>query len=262
MKRILYLILFLFPFRAYTQHQVPKISHAEPVYFDLVRDLGARKGEKELNLGAGFYSDQGKYSSAYLVEYEFAPVNRLGVEVEIPFSFSRMSPGDDEKNASRIKGIEAFKVATQYSFLVAPKAQITMAIGYMLESERKASDLMHCDGFVHTPFLVIAKKWGNYFHTMIYSGPQLECARSGRQQNTLLVNSSVHWVIPGSRNFVGMELNQEVTSHATYSTFRPQVKLFLSSTSALGIAIGIPVSNGGQNMDVLFRWIYEPQNKK
>ena len=31
-----------------------KVSHAEPLYLDLVRDLGARKGEKELNVGAEF----------------------------------------------------------------------------------------------------------------------------------------------------------------------------------------------------------------
>ncbi|HAI17051.1 MAG TPA: phosphoribosylformylglycinamidine synthase, partial [Xanthomarina gelatinilytica] len=28
-----------------------KILHAEPLYIDLIRDLGARKGEKEWNIG-------------------------------------------------------------------------------------------------------------------------------------------------------------------------------------------------------------------
>ena len=31
-----------------------KISHAEPLYLDLVRDLGARKGEREWNVGTQF----------------------------------------------------------------------------------------------------------------------------------------------------------------------------------------------------------------
>ena len=30
-----------------------KILHAEPLYIDLIRDLGARKGEKEWNIGFG-----------------------------------------------------------------------------------------------------------------------------------------------------------------------------------------------------------------
>lgn len=35
-------------------HKEPdKVLHAEPLYIDLIRDLGARKGEKEWNLGLG-----------------------------------------------------------------------------------------------------------------------------------------------------------------------------------------------------------------
>jgi hypothetical protein len=30
-----------------------KVLHAEPLYIDLIRDLGARKGEKEWNVGMG-----------------------------------------------------------------------------------------------------------------------------------------------------------------------------------------------------------------
>jgi hypothetical protein len=63
-----------------------KVLHAEPLFIDLIRDLGARKGEKEWNIGLGL-TDNGdfdKYSG--LVEYEWAPVNRLGLEFELPFS--------------------------------------------------------------------------------------------------------------------------------------------------------------------------------
>ena len=31
----------------------PKVDHAEPLYIDLMRDLGARKGEAEINVGFG-----------------------------------------------------------------------------------------------------------------------------------------------------------------------------------------------------------------
>jgi hypothetical protein len=31
----------------------PKVLHAEPLYIDLIRDLGARKDEKEWNVGFG-----------------------------------------------------------------------------------------------------------------------------------------------------------------------------------------------------------------
>lgn len=38
-----------------------KVSHAEPLYMDLARDLGARKGEKEINIGSEF-TDKNSYS--------------------------------------------------------------------------------------------------------------------------------------------------------------------------------------------------------
>jgi len=40
----------------------PKVLHAEPLFIDLIRDLGARKGEREWNVGFGF-QDETKYDS-------------------------------------------------------------------------------------------------------------------------------------------------------------------------------------------------------
>ena len=58
-----------------------KVLHAEPLFIDLIRDLGARKGEKEWNVGLGL-TDNLKFD-AYeaLIEYEWAPIDRLGFEV-------------------------------------------------------------------------------------------------------------------------------------------------------------------------------------
>ena len=64
-----------------------KVFHAEPLYIDLIRDLGARKGEKEWNLGFGILDRDDNDEIETLIEYEFAPINRLGVEIELPFSF-------------------------------------------------------------------------------------------------------------------------------------------------------------------------------
>ncbi len=47
-----------------------KVLHAEPLYIDLIRDLGARKGEKEWNIGLGL-TDNNLYDQyTALVEYE------------------------------------------------------------------------------------------------------------------------------------------------------------------------------------------------
>jgi hypothetical protein len=68
------------------QHSLPKVLHAEPLYIDLIRDLGARKGEKEWNAALGLTDNQSFDEYTALVEYEWAPLNRLGLEVELPFA--------------------------------------------------------------------------------------------------------------------------------------------------------------------------------
>lgn len=69
------------------KRETVKVLHAEPLYIDLIRDLGARKGEKEWNLGLGL-TDNNQYDEyTALVEYEWAVIDRLGLEVELPFSF-------------------------------------------------------------------------------------------------------------------------------------------------------------------------------
>ena len=69
------------------RHEPGKVLHAEPLYIDLIRDLGARKGEKEWNVGFGITDNENYDNYEALIEYEWAPVNRLGLEVELPFSF-------------------------------------------------------------------------------------------------------------------------------------------------------------------------------
>ena len=63
-----------------------KLHHAEPLYIDLMRDLGARKGEREWNVAMGVTENNGYYEFYPLVEYEWAVVDRLSLEVEVPFS--------------------------------------------------------------------------------------------------------------------------------------------------------------------------------
>ena len=60
-----------------------KILHAEPLFIDLIRDLGARKGEREWNIGMQLTDNLGYDAIGTLIEYEFAPLDRLGLEVEL-----------------------------------------------------------------------------------------------------------------------------------------------------------------------------------
>jgi hypothetical protein len=113
--------------------QPVKVHHAEPLYIDLIRDLGARKGERELNAGWGMEDQRGYVASTGFFEYEFSPVNRLGLEVEVPFTFYKPEyEHKSEEDAPRNR-LEGLKLASQYTFLVSPKYNMSMAIGYIHE---------------------------------------------------------------------------------------------------------------------------------
>src|SRR5690606_32840927 len=100
-----------------------KVLHAEPLYIDLIRDLGARKGEKEWNIGLGLTDNQDYDSYLALVEYEWAPIDRLGLEIELPFSFYYTSNEKDKTPKSRLQSL---KLAAQYTFLVSEKYKTSM----------------------------------------------------------------------------------------------------------------------------------------
>lgn len=236
-----------------------KVSHAEPVFFDLIRDLGARKGERELNIGMGMISTDAYTIQSYLVEYEFAPVNRLGVEIELPFSFHKIPETEDPAHTRTETGLEGIKAAFQYSFFVSEKRQTTMAIGYIYEMHGESFNMLRYSGSTHNPFFIVAKRWGR-LHTLLYTGPTFE-SESQRHLQSLLINTNIDYVLPGTKNFIGIELNKEIKKDNLAMMVRPQVKMALSNQIALGLAIGIPAGNTEEKLDFLLRWIYEPRKK-
>jgi hypothetical protein len=241
--------------RVHGQNLTPKVSHAEPVYFDLIRDLGARKGERELNIGMGISRHPSYSEYSYLVEYEFAPVNRLGLEIEIPFVFRRYNAPDNSTPSEN--GLEGIKAALQYSFFVSEKLKTTMAVGYIFE--RRLTRLN--PAYEHNPFFIIAKKWGTQFHCLLYAGPLFEYNSLYRITSAAVINASVHYMLPGTKNFVGVEINDEMKTHHHKLIIRPQFKLTLSPASAIGLALGISTHNNDEPLDFLIRWIYELRKK-
>lgn len=242
-----------------------KVLHAEPLYIDLIRDLGARKGEKEWNVGLGL-QDNGDYDSyTALVEYEWAPINRLGLEVELPFSIyyptgdSRTAPGSQ---------LDALKVAAQYSFYVSEKNKTSLAIGYihefsLPEFRRYGRERLY-RGNVHNPFFIAAKRWGSNFHTLLYTGPQLHTyfADGPKQTSNWQVNTSLHYMIAGTRNFVGVEFNKNVEQGDFDMTIRPQMRVEITKSLLVGIVTGIPMSRENERFSTFLRLIYEPGHQK
>jgi hypothetical protein len=246
------------------EKKVPaKVLHAEPLYIDLIRDLGARKGEKEWNVGLGLTDNNTFDEYTVLVEYEWAPINRLGLEVELPLSLYYPTNGEETAPSSELQGL---KLAAQYSFYVSEKHKTSMALGYIHQFSLTAFDQYGKDTFlqgnVYNPFFVIAKRWGNNFHTLLYTGPAI----SHHFEDNLIrtswqINSNFHYMIPGTRNFVGIELNKSFEQGDFDMTLRPQMRVEITDNLLIGIVTGIPISRENHRFSSFLRLIYEPSQK-
>lgn len=241
-----------------------KVLHAEPLYIDLIRDLGARKGEKEWNIGLGL-TDNNKFDKyTALVEYEWAPVDRLGLEVELPFSIYYPINSTEKSPGNKLNSI---KFAAQYSFYVSQKLSTSMALGYIQELELTEFDKYGKDklfiGNVYNPFFVAAKRWGNNFHTLLYTGPAIMKHYLSRNTHIIWqINSNFHYMIPGTRNFVGIEFNKSIEHKDFDMTIRPQMRVGVTENLLVGIVTGIPISRENERFSTFLRLIYEPKNKK
>ncbi len=240
-----------------------KVLHAEPLYIDLIRDLGARKGEKEWNVGLGLTDNSTYDLYTALIEYEWAPVNRLGLEVELPFSFYYRTI---ENGTSPGNKLNSLKLAAQYSFYVSEKYKTSMAIGYiqefeMIEFHEYRSGRVF-SGNVYNPFFIAAKRWGSNFHTLLYTGPAIGHHFNDNSIHTIWqINSNVHYMIPGTRNFLGIEFNKELSKGDFDMTIRPQMRVGIADNLLIGIVTGIPISRENERFSSFLRLIYEPQHK-
>ena len=288
--RLAAVLLFLFPILGYSQIQdsltntekdslyiieyeeklgPPKVLHAEPLYIDLIRDLGARAGEKEWNFGFGLTDNLTYDTYQGLVEYEFAPIDRLGLEIEIPFTFYA-GQGLVDDAAIPSSRMESLKLATQWTFLVSEEKALSLALGYINELEFSSfKDFGNplFKGNVFNPFFVAAKRWGNNFHTLIYTGPLVEHTFSHEDHFSSThtrydINTNVHYMISGTRNFVGLEFNNSVTGSDFDMTIRPQMRVGVADNFLIGIVGGIPIDRENQRLSSFVRIIWEPGHKE
>jgi hypothetical protein len=267
----LLLLSFLsLPARSQSSHQeeqdpdLPlKIEHAEPLYIDLIRDLGARKGEKEWNVGMGLTDKLAFDRYLLLVEYEWAPIDRLGLEVEVPVTiFSSNSPGftDAPRPSDRV---ESLKTALQWTFLVSGRHQTSLALGYINELEFSDLNTIQSNrifrGNVYNPFFIAAKRWPRNFHTLLYTGPVIEQRFGEKKLHTMFeINSNLHYMLPGTRNFIGLEVNKNLEPGNFDMVLRPQILVSLMDNLLIGLVTGIPVSKQNERLSSFVRLIYEP----
>ena len=243
---------------------IDKVLHAEPLYIDLIRDLGARRGEKEWNIGFGLTDNSNYDKYTALVEYEWAPINRFGLEVELPFSIYYPTKENKAAPSSRLN---SFKFAAQYSLYVSEKNSLSMALGCIQEFELtelssygKGKLLI---GNIYNPFFIVAKRFGNNFHTLMYTGPTFNHHFSSKSIHTSWqINSNFHYMITGTRNFVGIEFNKTIENGNFDLSIRPQMRVGIADNLLIGIVTGIPIERENERFSTFLRLIYEPRHNK
>ena len=241
------------------QKELPKVHHAEPLYLDLVRDLGARKGEKEVNVGMEFAKHKNYNEFMYLAEYEFAPVNRLGLEVEADFSFY----GNKKSKAKSMNHqLEALRFSSQYSFFVSEKTQTTFAVGYSqivdFNDFNKMKSKQVIAGTNYNPFFIAAKKWGNNWHTLLFFSPIIE--QSFEEKNVEMrweLNSSIYYNLPGTSHYVGLEFNEALDDSEFSMVIHPEVKIKMNNQLAVGLVNGFSINHHSEDFSLFGRVIYE-----
>ena len=243
--------------------EIDKVLHAEPLFIDLIRDLGARKGEREWNVGFGINprKDYDEYES--LVEYEWAPIDRLGLEIEFPFSF--YFPSNGTALAPRNK-LNSVKLAAQWSFLVSQKYSTSLALGYLHEFELNTFNnygkARLFTGNIFNPFFVAAKRWGNNFHTLVYTGPVFLQEFGFKSYDfEWEMHTNIHYMISGTRNFIGLEVNKYFSHVGANITLRPQMRLGITDQLMLGIVTGVALGSENERLSMFLRLIYEPKHK-
>lgn len=118
-------------------------------------------------------------------------------------------------------------------------------------------------GSLYNPFFVAAKRWGQHFHTLLYTGPQFSHFEGSNKLQTLWqINTNFHYMIPGTRNFIGIELNKEIYKSDFDMTIRPQMRVNVADNLLIGIVTGVPINRENQRFSSFLRFIYEPKHKK
>lgn len=69
-------------------------------------------------------------------------------------------------------------------------------------------------------------------------------------------------MIPGTRNFVGLEVNKSIHSNDFNIILRPQMRISVTDQLLVGIVAGIPTTRKNERFSAFLRLIWEPLHKQ
>jgi len=286
MKRTVQTFIFsLLSFFAFCQEEaeVEPTKHYMPLYLDIPAEMNVRKGYQEANIGIGYADFRDFKGQRALLEYDFAPINKLGIEIELPFIFVQEKhptsvTTETESHSTEVeshsseegggpKSANALRVGFNYALLNVAKAKTSIGIGYFNELEFTPFEDFGKPLFeanIYNPFIAIAKIWGERFHTMIYTGT---ATKQHFEHNSFETSFRFNTIVSyrfgkgEKENFIGIESNQTwAVGQTGLMTLRPQAQIELTERWKIGIVAGIPIAtNNHLNGSGFLRIIYTPK---
>lgn len=123
------------------------------------------------------------------------------------------------------------------NLLISERFATSAAIGYLHEFLRAPavtdSSAAGFIGNLYNPFFVVAHRWNNNWHTLLYAGSRHTAASI--THTTWENNLSFHYMLSGTPHFIGLKFNQEITDKRSTVTYRPQIRLQLSHNLLVGL---------------------------
>lgn len=192
----------------------------EPLLFDLVRGLGARRGELEMNTLALVYADDGHVKWAPEVEWAFA--DGYAVELELPL--------DDRR-------LEAVKVALQ--------GTLPGLSGDLIHGWQTFAEVGLDDGVTDLVLLYLfGQRLGRHLSYFLMIGERLTVGESGVDADAFLLNTSLFWDARESQTY-GLETNLEIGDSAAWRLrLLPQFHLQATERVRFQLGGGAELENG------------------
>ncbi len=219
------------------QHDIP-----EPMVFDLVRELGAKQGELEVNVLAEFpLSSISSRHIDWAPEIEYAVWDNFAVEFELPL--------EDAK-------LEALKTALQYTFGKSKSGRFIHGTQFMVEKFRKI------DKWDISLLYIPAYRFDLIWSVLALVGVRQQVgADSQNKTTTLLLNATVFAEI-SERTSLGLEFNNSDPGDFDEEEdlellVMPQIQLELSEHWSLQTGIGAEFTDENVNATGALRMIAE-----
>lgn len=237
-----------------------ELSFAEPVFSDFITDLGGPSGRIIAN-GNFFYKDFDDRHNTLTnqIELEVAPVNRLGVEVVLPYKVHLKNA--NLSTALPDNRIPYFQWGLQYAFLVSHESKFVLAANYSNRfefKETRGEEEAGISSINHFPFLIAAKNWhSKYFLTGITGVKIIDQSDSDEINSVYHITGAFHQQF-SDKHLWGVELNNEYDADEEDfdMLIRPQVIFEFTDKIQLGTALGIPAFNSSKNWSALARLSY------